>query len=122
MSTNQVNAVDLRGGSKLERGFALRWATIPGAPALQREVTVTTARRWRFDFANVDARVGLELDGGLWRGTKGAHGGAGAHRDREKDFEALMGGWTVIRLTPDMARDRQTLQRIANFIRVRLQP
>lgn len=123
MGTGVVSAVDLRGRSTLERDFALRWATIPRAPELQPEVWFHPARRWRFDFAAREARVAIELDGGIWRGIRGGHTSAtGAARDREKDFEATLQGWAVVRLTADMARDRTRLARLADFIQSRLDP
>lgn len=115
----RVSAESLRGASSLERAFALRWATIFDAPDMEREVLFHPSRKWRFDFAHRPAMVAIELDGGLWRGTSGAHGGAGAVRDREKDFAAVSLGWTVVRLTPDMARDRRVLEVLARVIRSR---
>lgn len=118
-----MNAIALRGGSKLEREFALRWSTLKAAPALSREVRFHNERKWRFDFANTDAKVAIELDGGIWRGSSGGHtSGAGIQRDREKDFAATMAGWLVVRLTPQMAKDRSMLEQIAELISKRTDP
>lgn len=117
-----ISAVELQGGSKLEREFILRWATMPGAQALRREFCFSPRRRWRFDFAHPSSRVGIELDGGLWLRRGGHTSGAGAARDREKDFSAIMLGWSVIRLTPEMAKDRTVLQGIIEHIKARTDP
>lgn len=111
-----MNTADLKGTSLLERAFALRWSTIVDAPQLTREYRFQPYRRWRFDFANTDSLVAIEIDGALWKGRKGGHGGAGAIRDREKDFDAAMLGWVVIRLTPEMAKDRARLEKIADLM------
>jgi very-short-patch-repair endonuclease len=121
MRANQVSAMDLRGASAAERGFALRWSTITEAPELAREVRFDPKRRWRFDFANPGARVAIEIEGGVWSGGRHTRGG-GFVEDCAKYNAAALQGWTVMRLTPEMARDRTHLEAIANFIRVRLQP
>jgi very-short-patch-repair endonuclease len=119
MNRGQVQAADLRGTSAAERGFALRWSTIPRAPELQREVRFDSNRRWRFDFANAQARVAVEIEGGAWSGGRHTRGG-GFIEDCAKYNAAALQGWTVFRLTPDMARDRTRLETIADFIRLRL--
>jgi len=59
-------------------------------------------RKFRFDFAWADQKVALEIDGGIWMKRGGHTTGTGKRRDCEKDFEAALQGWTVIRWTPDM--------------------
>lgn len=105
-------------GSSLERAFLFRWAIVEGPP-LEREYRFHPKRKWRFDFADLHGKVAIELDGGIWRGTRGAHGGAGAIRDREKDLEATLLGWTVVRLTKEMIHDRETMRRLAEMVRNR---
>ena len=116
-----IDAKSLPRGSALNRAFALRWATIPGAPALVPEHQGIEGRRYRFDFAHPASQVAIEIDGGLWRGGKGGHtSGSGAARDREKDVQATLAGWTVIRLTPEMSRDRAVLLMIVGLIKRRM--
>lgn len=131
---SELDASYIRGMSTGEVAFAQRWATIPGAPGLQTQLSFHPRRRWRFDLANLSAKVAIEIDGGAWgvklksgRRIQGAHfTGGGATNDREKDFEAILLGWVVFRLTPGMLRGRHggwsRLNRIAAFIRGRLQP
>lgn len=116
-----LDAKSLPKGSALNRAFALRWATIPGAPALVAEHKGIPGRKYRFDFAHPASRVAIEIDGGLWRGGKGGHtSGSGAIRDREKDVQATLAGWTVFRLTPEMSRDRKLLAGIVGVIERRM--
>lgn len=58
-------------------------------------------RRWRFDFAHLDSRVAIEIEGGTW--TNGAHS-RGKHfaEDCEKYNAAVRSGWRVFRLTGEM--------------------
>ena len=56
-------------------------------------------RKFRLDWAWPDARLGLEVDGGIWSG--GAHGrGTGIVRDQEKTNLAAGLGWRILRVTP----------------------
>lgn len=59
-------------------------------------------RKWRFDYAWVAGKVGIEVDGGIWKGAYGGHtSGTGKMRDMEKDAEAQMLGWKVFRFAPN---------------------
>ena len=113
-----ITASQLRNREPSERAFLLRWSTINGAPELVSQHRFHPTRKWLFDFADLPSKVAIEIDGGQWRGKKGGHtSGAGMARDREKDFEAVMLGWTVIRLTTEMAKDRKILERIVDLLR-----
>lgn len=59
-------------------------------------------RKWRFDMAFPDHRVALEVDGGIWRKDRGAHGRpANILRDMAKINAAQLAGWKVLRYTPE---------------------
>lgn len=59
-------------------------------------------RKWRFDMAFPDYRVALEVDGGIWRKDRGAHGRpANILRDMAKINAAQLAGWKVLRYTPE---------------------
>lgn len=80
-------------------------ATVPlicrayGLPEPEAEVRFHPTRRWRFDWAWRDARVALEINGGVW--TKGRHTrGAGYLRDLEKLNAAQLAGWIVLQCQP----------------------
>jgi len=68
-------------------------------------------RKFRLDYAWVDAKVGLEVDGGIWTG--GAHGrGTGITRDQEKTNLAAGLGWRILRCTPSKLMADETLDHI----------
>jgi very-short-patch-repair endonuclease len=68
-------------------------------------------RKFRLDWAWVDAKVGLEVDGGIWTG--GAHGrGTGITRDQEKTNLAAGLGWRILRCTPSKLMADETLDHI----------
>jgi very-short-patch-repair endonuclease len=68
-------------------------------PAPEAEYRFAVPRRWRFDYAWVEQRVALEVDGSTW--TNGRHTrGSGWQRDTEKLNAAASLGWRMLRCTP----------------------
>ena len=85
--------------SKLESRFLLLWRVAQGPP-LEREVRFHASRRWRADFAHIESRTLIEIEGGIFIPGGGRHNrGGGYAKDAEKYLEAVLAGWTVIRLT-----------------------
>ena len=85
--------------SKLENRFLLLWRIAHG-PGLEREFQFHPTRRWRADFAHLPSRTLIEIEGGIFMRRGGRHTrGAGYAKDAEKYLEAVMAGWTVLRLT-----------------------
>ncbi|MCX8494908.1 MAG: hypothetical protein ORN51_01840 [Akkermansiaceae bacterium] len=85
--------------SRLESRFLLLWRVAQGPP-LEREVQFHTSRRWRADFAHIESRTLIEIEGGIFIPGGGRHNrGSGYAKDAEKYLEAVLAGWTVIRLT-----------------------
>ena len=68
-------------------------------------------RKYRFDWAWPDARLALEVEGGVWSG--GAHGrGTGIVRDMAKSTLAAEEGWRIIRVTPSNLATEATMDSI----------
>lgn len=86
-----------------------------GLPAPVTEHRFHPVRRWRFDFAWPDEHLALEIDGGVY--VRGGHTrGAAYERDREKDAEAMVLGWRVLRVTPRMVKDGRALRWIEQLL------
>lgn len=100
-------------------------AKAAGWPKPEREHRFHPVRKWRFDFAWVDAldkfpfeppreRTALEIQGGIW--NRGKHGrGSGILKDYEKLNAAQALGWRVLQLTPQQVRKgelREWLERM----------
>lgn len=69
---------------------------------LTPEYRFAPPRRWRFDFALVEHRIAIEVEGGAF--TRGRHTrGVGFVKDMEKYNAAAVAGWWVLRYTPDHA-------------------
>ena len=83
-------------------------------PELEEEFRFHPVRKWRADFAHVDSRTLIEVEGGVW--NKGRHvRPEGFMKDAEKYLEAGLLGWTVFRLVKEQL-DPETLSRISDFL------
>ena len=81
-------------------------------PPFVREHQFHPDRKWRFDFAFLEERVALEVEGGIF--IQGRHSrGAGVAKDIEKYSEAAALGWLIVRCQP---KDLCTLQ-TANLLK-----
>lgn len=96
--------------SHLEETLALH-IRAAGLPPPVREFRFHPTRRWRYDFAFVENKVAVEVDGGVW--VQGRHTRpSGFIEDMHKLNEAAILGWTVIRVTGEMIRKGEALKLI----------
>jgi very-short-patch-repair endonuclease len=81
--------------------FAAYWSMLAheNAPALTPEYPFAAPRKFRFDFAIVPQRIGIEVDGGQFAYRGGRHA---SDADREKLNMAAACGWRVFRFSPQM--------------------
>jgi hypothetical protein len=85
--------------SRLEERLMRLWSLAGGQP-LERQDRFHDKRRWRADFAQVEARVLIEVEGGIW--VNGRHNrAAGFNADLEKYLQAGLLCWRVFRLGPE---------------------
>lgn len=66
-----------------------------------REYQFFPGRRWKFDFAFLDAKIAVEIEGGIWVGgahTRGKH----FESDCEKYNTATIMEWKVLRYSTQM--------------------
>ena len=90
-----------KGPSVLEVRFVKTWALLNKPPALVEEHRFHETRKWRFDFAHLETKTAIEIEGGVWSGGRHTRG-AGYAKDAEKYNEANFAGWSVIRLVGPM--------------------
>ncbi len=87
-----------------------------GIPAPVSEYRFHDSRKWRFDYAFVDHKLGVEIDGGLF--INGGHNrGAQRQKDYEKDAHALMAGWRVLRCSTGQVKDGTVFKWIAEILK-----
>jgi hypothetical protein len=89
----------------------LRALNVAGIPAPTVEHKFAQDRRWRFDFAWLEQRVAVEVDGGVWTGGRHTRG-KGFLADCEKINRAQELGWCVLRYPPAALTRAETLQQI----------
>ena len=84
----------------------------------EREHRFHPVRRWRFDFALVKYRIGIEAEGLQGNPNKKSRHTtiSGYGKDCEKYNEAALLGWTVLRFTRDMIKSGRALQTIEQAI------
>jgi hypothetical protein len=102
--------------SALENKFAFYWKSLGGMPLVE-EHQFSSLRKWRFDYAHLSTLTAFELDGGMWakrsyRDKKtgqsvnvigGRHNsGKGYINDCEKINTAVILGWQIIRVPPEL--------------------
>jgi len=87
------------------RLFAHYWRIVyPDDAEGDDEYVFHPTRKWRFDWAMPEAKVAVEVEGGVWMG--GGHTrGAGYSANLEKYNAAAALGWIVFRFTPKMLDD-----------------
>ena len=75
-------------------------------------------RKWRIDFAIVNLKIGIEIEGGVW--SNGAHTrGKGFVEDMEKYNSAATLGWVILRFTPQDLNKITTFETVQKTIEAR---
>jgi len=90
--------------SNLEAEFLFLCRAL-GLPEPEREARFDPVRKWRFDFLWRDARLAVEVEGGVWMKNGRHTSGKGYSADAEKYNSAALAGFLVLRFTADMLRD-----------------
>ncbi len=97
-----------------EEAFALHCRAESLAPL--REFHFALPRKWRFDFAFIDAtggtKIAVEVEG---RGRHQSFGGF--EKDCEKYNVAAKLGWRVLRYTPKMVTDGTAINDVLEILR-----
>lgn len=114
--------------------FGEWWKATYGYELTPERKVMAPHREWRYDYSHEDARVVIEIEGGLFAGKRchvckqkqgGRHNSpTGFTEDCWKYNLASLNGWTVFRLTTGMLlEDADKVTRpIHEFIQVRTQP
>lgn len=88
-----------------------------GISSYVREHKFHPVRKWRFDFAFPERKIGIECEGGIWARAGGRHNrGSGYEADAEKYNEAALHGWRVFRFTERMIKSGMAIQTIVSAL------
>ena len=99
-----------------ERAFLALLAQA-GIPVPIPEFRFHPTRKWRADYVWADAKLALEVEGGVW--TRGRHTrGAGFLADIQKYNALACAGWRLLRVTPDQLATGATVLMIAECLGV----
>ena len=75
-----------------------------GLPEPEVEYCFHPPRKWRIDYAFLEQKIAVEIDGGAF--IKGRHTrGVGFIKDMEKHNQLVLDGWMLLRFTPDQVQD-----------------
>jgi very-short-patch-repair endonuclease len=96
--------------SLLEDYLAFQFAA-NGLTGYVREYKAIPCRKFRWDFAFVEAQLLIEVQGGIY--TKSAHStGQGLERDYTKNNLANLYGWRVLQFSRSMIEDGTAVELI----------
>lgn len=84
----------------------IEWTALPHPVT---ELRFDPTRRWRFDLAWPELMLAVEVEGGLWVGGRHTRG-KGFEADCEKYNAAVLAGWRILRVTPEMIDDGRALK------------
>jgi hypothetical protein len=104
--------------SKYEEKFRNLWLEIAPSLILARQFKFSENRKFRFDFAHLETKTAIEINGGIW--IKSDHScGHGLIRNYEKINLAITEGWSVFQLAPEMIKE-SNISFISDYIKNKL--
>jgi len=85
-------------------------------PVPVKQYRFAPPRRWKFDFAYVDKKIGIECNGGIY--IKGKHTfGAQLEKDYEKLNQAAIEGWKVLQFSLGQIESGEAVQKIKEALK-----
>lgn len=88
-----------------------------GLPRPEPEHKFHPTRKWRLDWAWLERKIALEIDGGAW--SRGRHTrGKGFIADQTKRNEAQLLGWMVLHCTPQDVKTGKVFELLRRAFRL----
>lgn len=101
--------------------YVLFWVEDAGFPKPTKEFRFCLPRRWRVDYAFLDEKVAVEIEGGVWLakfGGKSRHMyGKGYLGDMAKYNTLATMGWRLLRFTPQMISSGEFLEMLGKCLK-----
>jgi very-short-patch-repair endonuclease len=103
--------------AKLEEKFAFQLQQLGLIKRFTRNYAkAIPGSRMEIDFADVENRIAIEIQGGTWaKGKMGHNSGVGIRRDCIKSNMLQLNGWRILKVTSDMIRDTTAIDFIERF-------
>ncbi len=86
-----------------------------GLPAPTPEYRFAPPRRWRFDWAFIEPKLAVEIQGGTFSGGRHTRGGA-LRKEYEKLNAAACLGWRVLMLLPEQVKSGAAFEIIGSAL------
>ena len=103
--------------SPLEAKFVVAWRALASQyPEPEREYQFHPERGWAFDFAFIQQKVAVEMEGGTWSGGRHVRG-EGYANDCEKYNAAVELGWRLLRYTTVSSDCIEQIKRVLDQIK-----
>ena len=100
--------------SPSEELFAMQ-LKVYGIKNFIREHKFHPVRKWRFDFANLELMIAVEIEGGIF--NNGRHSrGSGFTADCYKYAEATVLQWKILRFTSEMVKNGDAIKILSKII------
>ncbi len=77
---------------------------------MDRQFKSNEDRDWRWDFADPNIKLVIDIDGGEWKYPSGHTTGTGINKDRHKDWGAFLNGYKPMRFTGSMVKDKTAIE------------
>jgi hypothetical protein len=102
--------------SELECTFANLWTIYYPQIDLYSEWRFAPPRRFRFDFAHLESKVAIELQGGIFNANTRHINGAALLKEHEKLNLAALLGWRLFYVSTRTVNDLSLYEQIATAI------
>lgn len=102
----------------LELTFKLQLKGVGIRDGWQCEYKFHPSRKWAFDFAFVDKKLAIEVEGGTKFGKSRHSFGKGFDNDAEKYNTASAMGWTLFRFSADMINSGKAIMFVQDYLKV----
>lgn len=86
---------------------------------LRARLDAAGLRDWRFDFAIIEHKIAIEVEGGGWMKKSRHTSGAGFHGDLLKYQAAARLGWAVYRCDPAMVKSGDAVKTVKILVGMR---
>lgn len=97
-------------------GYMIKACGLPD-PETQYRLPEIPERRFAFDFAWIEQRLLVEVNGSTWVANSGHTSGTGIERDCEKAALAVVNGWRVLTVTGLQVKDGRAVQWIEQALK-----